>query len=235
MVGGWEEIPEAGGMRVGSIWEGREQMLLTDPEPLNPIGYVGEVMAVNGAGTMAVGYGAGVASKDSYKWTSQDGVVNIGRYLGYVCYTYYDWETGEPIEVCEDRETIATSISNDGKVITGASRLLLLGIDDAAIYTRGLGWMLMNEFLASQGVLEMSRWQVLGARVSGDGKVLTGTAFPLAGDYYQGYRLELDQVFVCHDKRHGRGQTIKVGFPDAMDAHLKHGDAIGLCPGDAPL
>jgi uncharacterized membrane protein len=233
VVGGWEETPDLGGFRVGSIWQGREQMLLMDPQ--TPNGYVSEVMAVNGAGTFAVGYGAGVEAKDAYKWTTEDGVVNLGRYLGYVCYYIYDWETGEPIETCENRETIATSISNDGKVITGSSRLTYLGIDDAAIYTRGLGWMLMNEFLASQGVLEMSRWQVLGARVSGDGKVLSGTAFPLAGDYYQGYRLELDQVFVCHDKKHGRGRTLKVGFPDAMDAHLRHGDAIGLCLGDAPL
>jgi uncharacterized membrane protein len=233
VVGGWEEIPEAFGFRVGSVWQGREQMLLTDPEPQNPYGSVGEIMAMNAAGTMAVGYGAGVGNKDAYKWTSMDGMVNIGRYLGYVCYTTYDWETGEPIETCEDRETIATSLSNDGKVITGASRLLSLGIDDAAIYTRGLGWMLMGDFLASQGVLEMSRWQVLGARVSGNGKVLTGTAFPLAADYYQGYRLELDQVFVCHGNR-GR-QTLRVGFPDAMDAHLRHGDKIGLCPGDRPL
>jgi hypothetical protein len=41
-------------------------------------------------------------------------------------------------------------------VITGASRLTHLGID-SAIYTRVLGWMLMNEFLGGQGVLEMSR------------------------------------------------------------------------------
>ena len=56
----------------------------------------------------------------------------------------------------------------------------------------------MSEFLKRQGVLEMARWHVLGARVSGNGKVLTGTAFPLAADYYQGYRLDLDHVFVCH-------------------------------------
>jgi uncharacterized membrane protein len=234
LVGGWEEIPEAFGFRVGSLWEGNEQMLLTDPNPGNPFGYVGEIMAINGPGSVAVGYGAGLNAKDAYKWTKDDGMVNIGRYLGYVCYTEYDWETGEPHEVCEDRETLALSVSDDGKVITGASRLLNLGIDDAAIYTRGLGWMLMNDFLASQGVLEMSRWQVLGARVSGNGKVLTGTAFPLAGDFYQGYRLELDQVFVCHDKRHG-GKTLQVSFPDGMDAHLRHGDVIGLCSGDAPL
>ena len=234
LVGGWEEIPEAFGNRVGSLWDGNEQMLLTDPDPGNPWGYAGEVMAVNGPGTAAVGYGVGVNAKDSYKWTPDDGMVNIGRYAGHVCYTEFDWETGEPREVCEDRETIATSISDDGKVITGASRLLQLGVDDAAIYTRRLGWMLMSEFLESQGVLEMSRWHVLGARVSGNGKVLTGTAFPLAADYYHGYRLELDQVFICHDKRRG-GKTLRVGFPGAMDAHLRHGDAIGFCPGDAPL
>jgi uncharacterized membrane protein len=234
LVGGWEEIPQAGGFRVGSIWQGREQMLLTDPEPQNPFGYVGEIMAVNGPGTMAVGYGAGVGGKDAYMWTSRDGMVNIGRYPGTICYTYSDWLTGELIETCEDRETLALSLSDDGKVITGSSRLLNLGIDEAVIHTDGLGWMLMSDFLASQGVLEMSRWHVMGARVSGNGKVLTGTAFPLGADYYQGYRLDLDQVFVCHDKRRG-GHTLRVGFPDAMDAHLKHGDAIGLCPGDAPL
>ena len=50
------------------------------------------------------------------------------------------------------------------------------GIDDAAIFTRGLGWMLMSEFLERHGALEMARWHVLGARVSGNGKVLDGTA-----------------------------------------------------------
>ncbi len=234
LVGGWEEIPEALGNRVGSLWAGNEQMLLMDPDPGNPWGYAGEVMAINGPGSVAVGYGVGLNAKDSYKWTPKNGMVNIGRYAGHVCFTEFDWETGEPREICEDRETVATSVSDDGKVITGASRLLELGIDDAAIYTRSLGWMLMSEFLESQGVLEMSRWHVLGARVSGNGKVLTGTAFPLAADYYHGYRLALDQVFICHEKRRG-GKTLQVGFPEAMDAHLRHGDAIGFCPGDAPL
>ena len=234
VVGGWEEIPSAFGFRVGSLWQGNEQMLLTDDEPLNPIGYVGEVMAVNRAGTMAIGSGAGVANKDAYRWTTQDGVVNIGRYPEQVCYVSYDWETGEPSEVCEDRETVAFSMSHDGKVITGSSQLLTQGVDDAVIYTRGLGWMLMSEFLGSQGVLEMSRWKILGAKVSGNGTVLTGTAFPIAGDYYQGYRLELDRVFVCHGKG-GGAHTASVAFPDAMDDHLEHGDKVGLCKADAPL
>lgn len=41
-------------------------------------------------------------------------------------------------------------------------------------------------------------------------------------------------VFVCHGK--GRtAKTLRVGFPDAMDAHLGHGDAVGICPGQGPL
>ena len=107
-----------------------------------------------------------------------------------------DWLTGA--ETCEDRETTATSVSDDGQVITGASRLLHVGVDDGAIYTPKMGWMLLGDFLESQGVLEASRWWILGATVSGSGKTLVGTALPLAADYWHGFRLDLDQVFVCH-------------------------------------
>ncbi len=234
LVGGWEEVPEAFGFRVGSLWQGKEQMLLSDPSPGNPLGFVGEVMAINQAGNLAVGINAGVDLKDAFEWTAASGVINLGRYPGQFCYSYYDWLTGELIETCEDRETLAFSLSDDGKVITGSSRLFNAGIDDAAIYTRGLGWMLLSDFLEGQGVLETSRWVIIGARVSGDGKNLTGTAIPLGSDYWQGYKLELDQVFVCHDKRH-KAKSIRVGFPEEMDERLRHGDTIGLCPGDRPL
>jgi hypothetical protein len=38
IVGGWEEIPEVGGFRVGSIWQGNQQTLLRDPSGNNAIG-----------------------------------------------------------------------------------------------------------------------------------------------------------------------------------------------------
>jgi hypothetical protein len=173
---------------------------------------------------------AGPDLKDAWQWTPSDGVTRLGRYPGEVC--YLDWWTGE--EICEARETAAYSISDDGKVITGASRLTSAGVDDGAIYTPQMGWMLLGEFLDRQGVLEASRWLILGARVSATGKVITGAALPLAGDYWQGFRLELDQVYVCHG-RGSRAQTLRVGFPDAMDQHLAHSDAVGFCPGQGPL
>ena len=45
VIGGWEEDSGADGFRVGSIWQGDEQMVLADHDPQNPIGFVGEVMA----------------------------------------------------------------------------------------------------------------------------------------------------------------------------------------------
>jgi len=227
VVGGWEEIPEAGGFRVGSIWQGSAQKLLRDPAGANAFGgWVGEVTAVNSAGTIAVGMNSGPLLKDAYKWTKSGGVVSLGRYPGQVC--YFDGWTFQ--DVCEDRETVAFSVSDDGKVITGSSRLPSIGVEEAAIYTPAMGWMLLGEFLQRQGVLEASRWLILGANVSADGKTLAGTGGPLAATSYNGYRLELDQVYVCHGKN-----TLRVGFPDAMDQHLAQGDTVGFCPGQGPI
>jgi hypothetical protein len=231
VVGGWEEIPEAGGFRVGSIWVGNTQTLLRDPSGNNVFGgWVGEVMGVNSAGTIVVGMNAGPQLKDAYQWTPAKGVTSLGRYPGQVC--YFDWFSGE--QICEDRETVAYSVSDDGRVVTGSSRLLNAGVDDAAIYTPKMGWVLLADFLQSQGVLEASRWQFLGATISADGTTLVGTGWPLAADYYQGYRIDLDQVYVCVDKGK-KAKTMKVHFPDEMDDQLAKGAALGLCPGQAPL
>jgi len=193
-------------------------------------GWVGEVMGINSAGNIAVGLYAGKLLKDAYMWTSSEGVTSLGRYPVTVC--YFDWWIYQ--EVCDDPETVAFSVSDDGKVITGAVRLPAAGIDEAAIYTPKMGWMLLTKFLERQGVLEASRWLLLGANVSAQGKTLAGTAIPLAADYYHGFRLEIDQVYVCQGK--GKtAKTLRVGFPDAMDQFLARGATVGLCPGDAPL
>src|SRR4029434_8606536 len=70
VVGGWEEIPEAGGFRVGSIWTGNTQTLLRDPSGNNIFGgWVGEVMGVNSSVSIAVGLYAGPQLQDAYQWT----------------------------------------------------------------------------------------------------------------------------------------------------------------------
>ena len=214
-------------------------MLLMDPDGLGLRGYVGEVNAINPTGTAAIGDNAGGddgfgAFLDSWMWTATDGVRNLGRYQGQFCYLDFDWDLFDYVYVCKERRGTAWSMSDDGRVITGQSSVLNAGVLDATIYTPGMGWMLLSEFLQKQGVLDASRWTLLSARISGNGRTLTGVGFPMAADYWHGYKLELDQVFVCHGNG-SAAKTLRVGFPDAMDTHLGHGDRVGLCPGDAPL
>jgi hypothetical protein len=229
-------------------------MLLREPKSItewNPNGNVGEVLAINSAGNVAVGLDAGPELNDSYIWSTRGGVRNLGGDKTPFC--FYSWSEAQ--DVCKTRKTIAYSISDDARVITGESNYSdpLEGVfaADGAIFTPKLGWMQLSKFLQAQGVLEATNWIFLGAKISADGRTLIGTAFPLASDYYQGFRVDLDQVFVCHrngndDRGHGndngRGngdgrstKTLRVDFPDGMEQHLAHGDKVGLCPGDAPL
>ena len=240
VVVGWQDSVTGYPYRAGSIWQGKEQMLLREPKSVseyNPDGTVGEAMAVNTAGTTVVGIDAGPDLNDTYIWHVRSGTRNLGGDKTPVC--FYSWDEGQ--DVCKTRKTLAYSISNDARVITGESTLMDFwnGVYavDGAIYTQQLGWMQLSWFLQSQGVLEAVNWVFLGARVSANGKTLVGTAAPLGSDYYQGFRVDLDQVFVCHRGTGGKsaGTSLKVDFPAGMDQHLFHGDKIGLCPGDAPL
>jgi hypothetical protein len=97
-----------------------------------------------------------------------------------------------------------------------------------------MGWMLLSDFLQSQGVLEASRWHIFGAYVSGDGKTLAGTALPLAADYYHGFRLDIEEVYVCLGKGK-EAKTERVGFPQEMDDKLARGATVGFCPGQGPI
>ena len=212
-------------------------MILREPKSVtewNPDGNVGEVLAVNSAGNVAVGLDAGPELNDSFIWTTTRGTQNLGGDMTPVC--FWSWDEGQ--EVCRTRKTVAYSISDDAKVITGESTYSDFWngvfVSDGAIFTPKMGWMQLSKFLQSQGVLEATNWVFLGAKISANGKTLIGTGFPLAADYYQGFRLDLDQVFVCHGKG-SAASTLRLGFPDAMEQHLAHGDTVGLCPGQGPI
>ena len=56
----------------------------------------------------------------------------------------------------------------------------------------------------------------------------------LATNYFHGFRLDLNQMYVCHGKGKS-ANTTRVGFPDAMEQHLAQGDTVGFCPGQGPI
>ncbi|MFO1406662.1 MAG: hypothetical protein U1F08_03905 [Steroidobacteraceae bacterium] len=225
VFGGFESFPELGA-RVGAIWRGRELMLLRDPKGKNPFnGWAGEVMAMNAKGTIAVGGQIGPEALEAYMWRAGEGVKPLGRFPGRFCQLDDNLQT-----VCVDvqRETAANSVSDDGHVVLGGS------FGEAVIWTPRMGWMLLSEFLERQGVLEASRWFLLGGFVSGNGTAIAGTAIPLAADYYHAFHVDLKRVYVCAGKG-TRARTLSVAFPDGMDRWLAWGATVGLCPGDAPL
>ena len=225
-VAGFESFPELGA-RVGVIWRGSEVEVMRDPYGANWFdGYAGEVLGMNSAGTIAVGGQVGPETNEAYMWTATGGTRGLGRLPDTMC--YLDWMTNEKVCVDVLRETVANSVSDDGKVVIGSS------FGEAAIYTPRMKWMLLSEFLEKQGVLETSRWYLLGAVIAASGRTIAGTALPLAGAYYQGFRVDLDQVFVCVGKGTA-ARTMRVAFPDAMDQHLARGATVGFCPGDTPL
>ncbi len=181
VVVGWQDFHDDFPYRIGSIWQGKYQTILTEPKSVtdyNPAGYVGEVMAINSAGNVAVGIEAGADLNDSFIWTPSAGTRNLGGDPVPVC--FWSWDVQDT--VCAKRKTIAYSISDDAKVITGASRFsdFWNGVyaADGAIFTPKLGWMQLSKFLQSQGVLEATNWLFFSTRVSGDGKTLIGTGLP---------------------------------------------------------
>lgn len=226
VIAGFESFPELGA-RVGVLWRGNEIEVMRDPYGANWFdGYAGEVLGMNSAGTIAVGGQIGPETNEAYVWTSTTGVRGLGRLPDNLC--YLDWMTEEKVCVDVLRETVANSVSDDGSVILGSS------FGEAAIYTPQMKWMLLSEFLEKQGVLETSRWYLLGGVVSASGKTIAGTGLPIAGNYYQGFRIDLDQVFVCVGKGKA-ARTMRVSFPAAMDQQLARGATVGFCPGDTPL
>ena len=225
VFGGFESFPELGA-RVGAIWRGGRVTLLRDPKGRNPFdGYTGEVLGMNSSGTIAVGGQIGPEALEAYMWRANRGVKGLGRLPGRFC------QLDENLQVvCNDvlRETAANSVSDDGRVVLGGS------FGEAAIWTPHMGWMLLSEFLERQGVLEASRWFLLGAVVSGNGKAIAGTAIPLSADYFHAFHIKMDRVFVCAGKGN-KARTLSVDFPKAMDQWVRWGATVGLCPADAPL
>ena len=235
--GGWQDFTYEFPYRVGSIWQGNEQTILREPKSVtdwNPNGNVGEALAVNSAGNVAVGLDAGPELNDSFIWTTTGGTQNLGGDKTPVC--FWSWDEGQ--DVCRPARPSRTRFRTTPRSSRASSIHATSGTasssSDGAIFTPQLGWMQLSKFLQSQGVLEATNWVFLGAKVSANGKTLVGTATPLAADYYQGFRLELDQVFVCHGKGKA-ANTLRLGFPDAMDQHLANGDTVGLCPGQGPI
>jgi hypothetical protein len=225
-----KRIPEAGGFRVGSLWQGIEQMLITDSNPRNPFGYVSEVMAING--------------RDRSRWVTAPAtsarIVQVDQRRRHGEHRRTPprasrISTRKPVcraRFCEDRETIATSISDDGKVITGASRLCRWDRRRRDLHARH-GLEADERVPRQPGRARNVALARAGRTRLGQRQVLTGTAFPLAADFYQATGSNSTRCSSATTSDRG-GKTLRVGFPRRW-TRICATAMRWVLPGDGPL
>lgn len=206
------------GTWAGVVWrDGQAELIYQDADWWGMFDRypVGDAWGINSDGSVIVGeYAVGSAEEgyppSAWMWTEDHGL----EVLGYIPCPEWSW-------FCWGGSAYATAVSDDGSVVVG------WGGDyfdrEAAIWTRGLGLMTLEEFLQAQGVISIDGWALSAALdVSGDGRIVGGWG-AYGGNVY-GWTINIDKVNVCHNRK-----TIEVAFPSAMETHLAHGDTFGSC------
>jgi uncharacterized membrane protein len=201
------------GARTGSLFDGTELgMVWIDGQPVDlstPDYPVGAVRNGNANGSILVGGGAGSDAK-AWRWTANGGLETIGHIVGGPYAT-------------------STALSDDGRVVVGWA-LSPSYVQRGFIWTRGLGIMSIEQFLASQGIVVDSRTFLLQpAAMSADGRRIAGAGI-LSG-VPVGWYFDMPKVKVCHipSGNSPKARTIEVAFPEGLDDHLSHGDTLGAC------
>jgi len=176
---------------------------------------VGDVWDINQDGSVLVGENAIGSAEDGYPssawmWTEEHGL----EVLGFIPCPPWSW-------FCWSGSASANAVSDDGTVVVGWGGDY--GDREATIWTRGLGLMTLEDFLAAQNVVAVEGWDLMTAlALSGDGRIVGGWGG--AGGNIYGWTVNIDKVELCHN-----GRTIEVAFPHSMETHLAHGDSFGAC------
>jgi hypothetical protein len=154
VVGGWSDDPDTG-FRRGVVWINRVATYVQDGDG----NAVGEADAVSGNGQFVVGgdYAAG------------------GSWM-------LDVTTGAVTQI--PTMPFAFGVSDDGKVVVGASGFFDNPPRAAYIWTQTGGSQLLTDYMAARGIVVPSGWSFSGAlsAVSGDGSMVAGwTLFGASG------------------------------------------------------
>lgn len=204
VIYGWKSSPQFGGVWEGTVWIDGTLHELSSPDF-----FVGEAHDASDDGSFVVGTAAG-SSAEAWRWTPKGGLETIGGLPGFFFYSS------------------AFAVSDDGRVITGQSAS---GFDAAGfVWTRGLGVMRIEEFLASQGTfIDSSTLLYAPNSMSASGRRIAGAG--LISGVPVGWYFDVPKVKVCHAPpgNAANAHTIEVPFPEGLDAHLAHGDYLGDC------
>lgn len=207
-VVGWYDSPTSS-FRRGAIWQNGNLVELSTPTLA-----VGEAYNAIPNGSVVVGGDAGT-SREPWRWTSTGGIQTLGR-------------------VAPNGTAGALAISDDGQIIAGLGGSSSFFPGDvsgrkAFLWTSDLGMVNFEDFLRAQGTFFEGWILNTSTAMSADGRTLVGVGF---GPRAQGgWLVKLDKVNICHAPpgNPANAKTINVEFPFGMQAHLNHGDTIGVC------
>ncbi len=208
VAAGWDADAITGAWRA-SRWSGGVQSLLGSLDPSDPINGWSEAWAISGDGQFIAGGSPSGLSTPSgwnlehlFRWDAVNGLVDRGT----TNLDPFGWGS---------HLTIPTGVSDDGNVIVGQAGIPgFFGPGMKPFIAReGSPMTLLADDLIALGVPEASTWTLSSVEgLSGDGRVLAGTAFdPSFASYV--YRVEFQPVSstYCTAKVNSAGCTPSIG------------------------
>jgi len=201
VIVGWDDRTD--GLRRGVQWRNGAASLITE----NHLP-AGEAEDVSGDGNFIVGQSTPYTANNAWLSSQTTGMHNLGALTG-------------------ETNALASAVDADGGVIVGRSTNKNLGTMTPTIWTSGLHWTDLNQFLAAQGVNTSGSTISIGMAMTPNGQTIIGWAGAQIG--YLGWVLKTPTSVVCHTQS-SPAQTLVVSFPDELNTHLGHGDTLGPCP-----
>jgi probable HAF family extracellular repeat protein len=133
-----------------------ESGVMTNLGTISDVGKWTIALGCSDDGRAVVGYGRVLADVVAFRWTPEQGMLNLGKFPG-------------------SDNTIARAVSADGNVVVGGSAAL--AGDVAFIWTKKLGLTDLNTYLRARGI-NLTGWTLTTANaVSNDGLTIAGVGF----------------------------------------------------------
>ena len=196
------------------------------------VGWVGEVMAMNAAGTIAVGMNAGPQHQGRVQ---VDAVRRRDRISGATRASLL-LSTGGPAAETSARTARRSPTRSPTTARSSPARRACscLGVDDAAIYTPAGLDAAGASSSQSQGVLEASRWQVLGRTGVGRRQDARRHRVPARGGLLPRVTGWSSTRCSSATARAARKRCVSVS-PTRWICTCAHGATVGFCPGQGPI
>ncbi|HEY7872302.1 MAG TPA: hypothetical protein VIC31_06230 [Rudaea sp.] len=202
---------------------------VTGAMDVNGVNYDGSVVAMNSMDMNTYIY-SGVLMWDARTGSTDPSLfTNVDSLRYCVDMPYYDWFGANLCDSMTAQEVYdqygvppinVFGINDAGTVMVGRAGDFFTGTA-GAIWVKDIGWMVINDFLQKQGVIEAANFQIDSPfAISGIGDTIMGGIAGLELSWL----IDLHQIYVCKN-----GASIATTFPDGLRNEVANGAQFGRC------